>query len=110
MGYVSTHVNVTIADAGTLSGAGDIMGKTVTGMIIPAGFEGTSVKFHVSMNNTDYYILTDPDDGNDVAVVAAASEAYAIDPALLSAWNFVKVLAASQTGAIVITLLCEEGR
>jgi hypothetical protein len=90
---------VVIEDGATESGVLRIESQAIIGIVTPASFEGTRIKFQVSHDNATYYTLTDPDDGNDVAIVAASSEAYAVDHALTRAWKFVKLVAGTaQTG------------
>lgn len=105
--YQQQH-DVLILDATT--GPADalrIEGLVVVGLVIPSGFDGTSVKFSVSLDDSTYYTLVDPDTGSDVAVAAGASEAYAINPALLKAWKFLKLVVGTQTGDITLTLVTE---
>ena len=99
--YVQEHT-LTVANAATESGPLRIQARTVVGIITDANFDGTAIKFLVSRDGSTYVLLTDPDTGNDVAIVAALSEAYSIDPDLLRAFNWVKLQTASQTGASTI--------
>lgn len=91
----------TEATAGVAKPAG---GYTLCNFIIPAGFDGTTLGFEVSLNDIDYYVLKD-NDGTDLAITVAADSAGAVDPAFFYGWNYIKPTCSAQSGASSITLV-----
>lgn len=89
--------------SGADSAAVDLKGKTLMGLIIPAGFSGTSIKFKVS--NTlagTYATLTKGSDGSDISITVAAGKPVAFDnglAAVLSCWRFVTLTSGSSETA-----------
>lgn len=109
MAFQPEFSTVTIANGATASGVAIAGPKTLIGIIARSTFDGTSLKADVSIDGTTYYRLTNQD-GTDWEIVAAASEAYAIEPFLFLPWNYFKLVAASQTGASVLDIMVREIR
>lgn len=110
---------VTIPNAGTeqvLAESVDLRENTLLGIEIPAGFDGTSIKFQgTSAGGTgsdapaeaDYLAVYDSS-GTEVNLTVAASRYVALTPAhaqALAGLSRVKVVVGSQTGAVTIYLV-----
>ena len=99
--YAQEHI-LTVANGATESGTLRIEARSIVGIIVGAEFDGTAMGFSVSRDGSTWVTLTDPDTGNNVAIVAGASEAYSIDPDLLRAFDWVKLIVSAQTGVSTI--------
>ena len=107
--YQSTlcnDVTVTIADGETESSAASLKGTSLVGIDIPAGFEGTSLTFQVSSDGityNTYYRLLDAAPVTAVVVTGTAGS-YSSGNFDFTGYNFIKLVSATQTGDITITL------
>lgn len=100
---------VTIADGATESAALNLNRAKLVGIHIPAGFEGTSIKFTAAPTETGTYLAVYDDADAEVDLTVAASRYIA--PALgdvLASLAWIKLVVASQTGAITLTLIVKE--
>jgi hypothetical protein len=92
----------TIADGASVSGEVLLEGTTITHMLIPASFEGTTVTFEVTLNGTTWYDLYNTN-GVQVSITVASSQATILKPS-----DFVGILGfritsgSAQTGAAVV--------
>lgn len=100
---------VTISNGTTASGFSISGRKTLIGIIARSTFDGTSLKADVSLDGTTYYRLTNQD-GTDWEIVAAASEAYSIQPYVFLPWNYFKLVATAQTGDSILDVSVREIR
>ena len=97
---------VTIVNGATVSSAASLRGTSLVGIDIPAGFEGTSLTFQVSTDGityNNYYRLIDAALVTAVVVTGTAGS-YSSGNFDFTGWNFIKLVSASQTGDITITL------
>ena len=53
------NISATIANTATESAAIDISGTTLVGFVIPAGFQGATITFQVSIDGTTFHALDD---------------------------------------------------
>lgn len=96
MEFVSGHIeydDAVIAASGNLSSAVQIDGGKHIGLIMPSAWTAAGITFQVSMDGINYSNLYD-DAGAEVAIVAAASTAIALDGALKEAlmpWKHLKL-------------------
>ncbi len=106
---VSVAKTVTVANAGTDSGAAEIpLGKTLCGVFIPTGLEGTTLAFSTSETLAGTYVPVRTAAGAlSITVVAATAQYVALDPNVFRGLRFIKLVVAAQTGAIIFTLACE---
>lgn len=95
---------VIIADGGTVSGAADLSGTSLLAIDIPAGFDGTSMTFQVSSDGTTFYDYKRMVDGLAVTAVVGANASYATNANDFAGYSHIKLVSATQTGAITITL------
>lgn len=98
----------TIADGETASEAIRLGTRTLVGLVTPAAFDGTSITLQASIDGTTFSPLIDPATGDAYEIAAAASEAYYLDPIVTLPWNFVKIVAAAQTGDTVLATVVRE--
>lgn len=85
----------TVANGGTKSAGVDITGFALCGVILPSTLDGTTLSFEVSTDDTTYYVLRDT--AGDISLTVAASRAVALDPALFSGFQYVKIVLATQS-------------
>lgn len=98
-----TSVVATVANAAALSDVIDIRGYQVTGIVIPAEFDGTTIGFQVSADGVTYQVLYDMN-GDIISLTVSASRSYALWSEL-SGWAYIKVTTGTnQTGATAFTL------
>lgn len=103
MSRVITFSDAVIADSATTSNSIDTLGFTVTGLYIPAGFEGTVIKFTGATRSASGTYLPVYDTAGEVSLTVAASRYYSLSPDLLAGVRHVKLVAGtSQTGATTI--------
>jgi hypothetical protein len=76
----------TIAEGETVSTAVKLDGGSVTGLIIPADFDGANVSFQVSSDGEAFFTL----DGVTVAVTAG--NAVGVAPGDVYGWRYIKVV------------------
>jgi hypothetical protein len=62
---------VTIANAGSLSGAADLEGKAIAGIVMPADWTAAALTFQVSVDGTNFKNLYN-DSGSEVSITVAA--------------------------------------
>lgn len=95
----------TIADSGTTSEAVSTDGCALFGAALPSTFDGTTLEFTVSADGTTYQTLYRSDGVTKEAMTGlAASRSYDL-PTALAAWPYFKLVAGSQTGATIITIV-----
>ena len=95
---------VTILDGATVSDAAYIHGTSLVAIDIPAGFDGTSLTFQVSSDGTTFYDYKRMVDGAAVTAVVAANGSFAPRAFDFAGYNYLKLVAGTQTGDITITL------
>lgn len=93
---------VTIAGSATTSGELDLTSKTLCGVTLDSGFDGTSLGFTVATTSGGTFV-TLHDGSADVSKTVAASRYIALDPSLFAGVRYMKFVAGSQTGATTIT-------
>lgn len=93
-----------VPDAGTTPVAGtDLGGRTLVGVTIPAGLEGTTLTFTVATALGGTYNTLQTAAGA-YSITVAASRYVALDPNVFAGVRFVKPVLGAQTGAITLTL------
>lgn len=93
----------TVADSGTVSTAVDIGGYRYVGVVVPAGFEGTTITFQVSADGTTYVPL-EVAAGTAVSFTTNASSGFSLGDEIRP-WAYMKlVCGTAQTGAAVFQL------
>lgn len=97
--------SLTIADGQTLSGAFNLEGMELAGLFIPAGFEGTQLYIQAATAEDGSFGRIKADGNDFVLSVAAGQPVSLTNLAILAAWQFIKLEAAtSQTGNAIIPL------
>jgi hypothetical protein len=93
----NNHEPVVIANGQTLSGFVRMKTSSMCGVILPAEWDGTVLKFQVSNDGSTYYPLYNTSNA-EVSLTVAASRAYEL-PTSLAMWDWVKLSAGTaQTG------------
>jgi hypothetical protein len=95
---------VFILDGQTVSTPASINGTSLVAVDIPTGFDGTSLTFQVSTNGVDYVEYKRMLDGANLTAVVGANSSYATGSHDFAGYNYIKLVAVSQTGDIEITL------
>lgn len=109
-GSLATEATATIANGESLSGAVDLNGESLWGIIMPSAWTTAVITFSVSNDNVTYYPLRYNGSEHQQAE-AAASVAITIDPVILNPGRYVKVRSGTSASAVaqgaerVITLL-----
>lgn len=99
MAAIVKRATVTIASAGTVSGAVLAADCVAFGLQMPAAFTGTSITFQVSADRgTTFQALYDSTGANQVTLAVAASRSYDL-PAELTAFDAFKIVSGSSEGA-----------
>ena len=106
-------VDVTIANGESLSGAVDLNGMALVGLIMPAAWTAANLTVALSIDNSTYNNLYDSN-GNEYLITAAASRRIIVPASDLPAVKWLKIrsgtsgAAVAQGGARVITLLARQ--
>jgi hypothetical protein len=109
MGLPVKHKNtVSILDTATLSSAIDLRTATLTGVILPSGFNGTTLGFQVSDTEDGTYVALQDGAGSDYGLTVAASKAYALNPSDFVSWQFVKLVVTAQTSDVDVIFYLKE--
>ncbi len=97
---------ITIADGQTASPAIDLIGTYVVALIIPTGFEGTTLALQGSDSLDGTYYNAYNTAGTQLVPVVAASRYIPFVPSDTASIRFLKLVAGTaQTGAITIKLV-----
>lgn len=108
-----TALDVVIALNGNLSGAAELKGSALVGIVMPAAWDTANLTFQASYDGTTYNNVYDSS-GNEVTVTAAASRFIQISPAAWSSVAYLKVRSGTsgtpvtQTAARTIKLVVRE--
>lgn len=102
----SVPVSVTVADGGTTSGAADLKNRRLCGVYIPAGMEGTTITFTVGNSLAGTYVPLRDKTGAaySITLTTAIAQYLPVDSDIFSGIQFIKVVLATQTGAITLGL------
>lgn len=103
---------LTVADSATTSGAFIASGEVTFGLVVPSGFDGTTITFTVSADDPAHVAEADATyqalynaSNVQVSMTLAASRSYDL-PAELSAWPRWKIVTGTaQTNATVFTVV-----
>lgn len=100
-------VRFTIADSATVSNAQDLRAYWLTGLYIPSGFEGTTLKFKAAQESDDTFLAVYDDANNEVSMTVAASRyigfGSSANARAVESLPWLKLVAGtSQTGAVEI--------
>lgn len=82
----------------------DLDGRTLVGVVIPAGLEGTTLGFTVSETLGGTY-RTLMSGGTAVSITVAADRYVALDPNMFAGVRYVKPVVGAQTGDITLKLV-----
>lgn len=93
-----TSLPITIASGASITtvvdGSGvplnDMYGTNLVALIMPAIWTAASVTFQVSIDNTNFYNLYNPD-GTEYVVVAVSGHCVTLDPEDFAAFRFLKI-------------------
>jgi hypothetical protein len=99
-----------ILDTATESEEVNVFGASQLGFYIPAGFEGTSLKFKAAVAKGGTYLPVYDEGGNEVALVVAAGQ-YCAPSALVNPMGncpWIKLVVDAQTDDIDITVVVKE--
>lgn len=98
-------VTATIANSATVSNAVTLDAATITGIVMPAAFTGTTLTFQVSADGSTYVALYDST-GTLESMTVAVSCGYSLNPAVFAGWPYMKVVSGStEGGSRAITLV-----
>jgi hypothetical protein len=91
-----------IADSGTTTSAGiDLGSKTLCGVHIPSGFDGSTLTFTASTTLDGTYLAVEYTPDGTIG----ASKYIPIDPSKVAGIRYIKPVVGTQTGAIDLTLV-----
>lgn len=102
---------VTIANGQSLSGALDLGGATLAGIVMPSGWTAAALTFQVSADGVTYQDLVVFDEYTIASSLVAASKTIGIPAGDFAAWRYVKVRSGTsgtpvnQGGSRVLTLV-----
>lgn len=91
-----------VADQGTTSPAVDLGGKTLCGVFIPSGLEGATLQVHASTAEDGTFVAVAGSDGTAQSITVAASRYIPLDYTKYLGLRYVKMVLATQTGAITL--------
>src|SRR3954463_4432954 len=94
---ISYETTVTIASGATLSGAADLSGYTLVGLIMPAAFTGTSITFSMSDDAGTFYAITNAG-GTALSATVAASKCILVTPGDFVGIRHLKLTSGSTEG------------
>lgn len=89
---------VTIAATTDTSDAFNARAGIIYGVIVPAGFDGASISFLVSIGPDDPFFALNDELGSIVTLSVSAGEAYTL-PAALAPWPYFKIVSGSTESA-----------
>lgn len=84
-------LDATIPASGTVSNAIDLQGTFLVGLIIPANFDGTQLKFKGSRDGNTFYTLNNTA-GDDLIATVVAGQATSIVPQDFSMWRYIQLV------------------
>ena len=107
MSHFISHSEAVIADGQTVqTGSVDSIGYLVSGIIIPAGFEGTTLTFQACDTATGTFLDVVNSSGTAVSMTVAASTHVVFEPQTFAGARYLKVVAGTaQTGATTLKLV-----
>jgi hypothetical protein len=100
-------LTVDISEDADLTNAIETHHYALFGLVVPANFDGTEIKFHVSADDSTYVPLRDADDAV-IARTVTASMGYDL-PTELAAWPYFKIETTTDqaTTDTVFTVVCK---
>ncbi len=98
------EVEVTILDGQTTSSIASLEGTSLISIDIPSTFEGTTLTFLVSFDGVNFIQYKRLVDGVAVAGIVSGEGAYATQVNDFAAYNFIKLVATTQTGNVTLKL------
>jgi len=104
-GYFNPSVPAVIASSGTTSGAIDLQGMALVGLILPATFTGTALTFSVCDTLAGTYTPLYDASNSAVSMTVAQGRAYAVDPANFQGIQFIKIVSNATEGS-ARTIIC----
>lgn len=104
----TVHKDITIATGGTTSEAVDLSQHLLSGIILPAEFDGTTLNFTGSEEPDGTFLGLYNTAGTQITMTVAASRHVLIEPETFAGVRYIKVVAGAQTGDTVATLVLVE--
>lgn len=98
-------VQATILNTATLSNAIDIGEGVVCGLLLPATFTGTTVKFQGSNDPAGTYQIITDKSGSDYTVTVAQGKNNTIPITDLTGWRFLKLQVTAQNQDSVVQVM-----
>lgn len=89
---------VVIANGGTVSGAIDLQGLTLCGVILPSAFTGAAITFQVSDDNVTYQAAYNTSN-NAMTMTVTQARTYMITPTDFAGVRYLKLVSGSAEGA-----------
>lgn len=96
---LTSDLNITIANGASLSDAINLMGTTLVGYIMPAGWDAASITFQVSVDGSSFADMRDTL-GNEVKHIVQSDSFVSVQPANFASVQHIK-LRSGTTGAAV---------
>lgn len=87
---ITNDLSATIASSGSLSGAVDLRGTTLSGYIMPSAWTTADLTFQGSVDGTNFSALYDSF-GNEINHPVAASRFVALNPADFAGIRYLKI-------------------
>lgn len=97
-GASKANLTATIASSGTTSGVVTLGSATITGIVLPAAFTGTTLTFQVSADGSTYVALYDSTDTLETMTVTQG-HGYSVNPTVFAGWPYMKVVSGSTEGS-----------
>ena len=98
------NLTVTIANGATQSDSIDLDGLCLVGVFVPSGFDGTTLTFQTSLDDSTYVDVQDGA-GNAYSVTVAASKYVPVDPTKMVGVRYLKITSGTtQSPAATLTL------
>lgn len=90
----------TIANGAADSDAQDLIRGSLVGIITPAVLTNATMRFKVSVDNSNFYLLYDNTNTLvSLTVALGAAQAYFVDPTKFLGWRYVKLSMSGNEGA-----------
>ena len=112
---VTLNIPITIAASASLSGAVNLKGFVIVGIIVPTGWTAANITLKASRDGGNTYYPVFDDSGNEVVITVTSTGGYYITLAnfqKVSGLNYIKVQSGTnasnvtQTSQMVLTLVC----
>lgn len=109
LGNFNPNVPASIASGQTTSGAVELKGLMLCGILLPAAFTGTTLTFLVSVDGTNFYTLKTSTSGTTLSYTVAQGTYAALNPQDFYGVNYLKIVSGSSEGAARTLALAVRG-